>query len=58
MSPMLKMGRKGRTLQLEEHVSLVVICAPARRFREDEHVMAVLKKIQGGLQLADMRLWR
>ena len=56
-------------------LSLVMICAPARRirlralgtssllqldtlFREDVHVIAVIEKVQGGLQHAGIRLRR
>ena len=75
MSPMLKMGRKVRTLQLEQHaLTGRDLCAslahPLERqrdlllvtaryaVREDMHVIAVLEKVQGGLQHADMRLRR
>ena len=72
MSPMLKMGRKVRTLQLEQHAltgcdlctSLehplegqrdLLLVAARYAVREDMHVIALLEKVQGGLQHADMR---
>ena len=75
ISLVLTMGRKVRTLQLEQHALTsrdlctglahpldrqrdLLLVAARYAVREDVHVIAVLQKIKGGLQHADMRLRR
>jgi hypothetical protein len=67
------MGRKVRTLQLEQHAlagrdlcaslahplecqRYLLLVAARHAVCENVHVIAVLEKVQGGLQHADMRL--
>jgi hypothetical protein len=73
MSPARTMGRKVRTLQLEQHALTHDLCTclahpperqqdlllvAAHAVREDVHVIAVLEKVQSRLQHTDIRLRR